>query len=209
MKFIIYYLKILITCIQKWLASKQEDLAKEGLKITRGRHKKSLSDNFNVNFDQMEEQQLKFYNMFMNNKPPDDFLKLLQKGRKETEDNLGLHAEMKVVDEPWYETPNNDLAIKNYPVSNSNLSSRVSSIHDLQQYEKLSEPKQNGNSKIFFNDDFDSTENLKDRKNNSNPAMSPIHYALSPPPGLTPTRYPQKTYSTDVIILLIYRFSII
>ena len=138
----------------------------------------------------------------MNNKPPDDFLKLLQKGRKETEDNLGLHAEMKLVDEPWYETPHNDLAIKNYPVSNSNLSSRVSSIHDLQQYEKVTQSKQNKNQKIFFNDDFEEIENSKERNHDSNPTMSPIHYAHSPPPGITPTRYPQKTYSSDVIIFL-------
>jgi len=46
---------------ESWLKQKEELAQKEGLKITRGRHKKSLSDNFNVNFDQMEEQQIKFF----------------------------------------------------------------------------------------------------------------------------------------------------
>ena len=141
----------------------------------------------------------------MNNKPPDDFLKLLQKDCKKTEDNLDLHIEMKLIDEPWHETPNNDLAIKNYPVSSSNLSSRVSSIHDLQHYEKVDPKKQNGSSKQLFHDEFDQVEdkqNSKESKNDLNRPISPVHYAHSPPPGLTPTRYPQKTYSSDVIIFL-------
>ena len=131
--------------------------------------------------------------MFINNKPPNDFLKLLQKDRKNTEDDLDLYIDQKSINEPWYETPSDELAMK------------VSSIHDLQQNEKLDEKKQNGSSKIFFNDEFDLVENkqnCKESKNDSNHIMSPIHYAHSPPPGLTPTRYPQKTYSSDVIIYI-------
>ena len=160
----------------------------------------------------MEDQQLKIYNMFMNNKPPNDFLKLLEKDRKNTEENLDLYTEIKSInDEPWYETPSDDLVMKNYHVSNSDLSFKMSSIHDLQQNEKFDQKNQNGSSKIFFNDEFDLVEdkqNSKECKNDSNHIMSPIHYAPSPPPGLTPTRYPQKTYSTDVINIYIYLFTI-
>lgn len=190
-----------------WLASKEE-LANQSAKINRARHKKSLSDNFNVSFDAMEEQQIKFYNMFVNSKPPEDFIKLLSKDRKETADNLGLHADIRYSAEPWYETPQADLAIKNYPVSSSNLSSRASSIHDLHQMDNKNDYSSKNNlatpNKVFFNDSLTPLD-LKDlEKNNMTPSkdelstqMSPVYFVHSPPPGLTPSRYPQKTYSTE------------
>ena len=39
------------------------------LKI-KSRHKKSLSDNFNVSHEQMQEEQKKYYEMFSNLKDP-------------------------------------------------------------------------------------------------------------------------------------------
>jgi hypothetical protein len=193
---------------EHWLQQK-DDLAKEGgLKIAKSRHKKSLSDNFNVNFESMEEQKLKIYNMFMSSAPPDEFLKLLSKDRKETEDNLGLLQggdAARFMEEPWYETPNNDMAIKNYPVSSSNLSSRVSSIQDLHGLEKEQQNKQK--AKIFFNENLSSSEiqqmECKQTPPRDDTQGSPVYFARSPPPGLTPTRYPQKTYSTDNMVFTV------
>lgn len=193
---------------EAWLVSKEE-LAKEGAKVTRARHKKSLSDNFNVNFDAMEEQQIKFYNMFVNDKPPEDFIKLLSKDRKETADNLGLHADIRYNAEPWYETPQADLAIKNYPVSSSNLSSRVNSLQDLHLVDNKNEYTSKNNlttpSKAFFNEsltpldlkDMEKDQNSTPSKDELSTQMSPAYFVHSPPPGLTPSRYPQKTYSTE------------
>jgi hypothetical protein len=222
-----------------WTIQNNELANKEGLKITKGRHKKSLSDNFNVNFNSLEEEKLKIYNMFMSSAPPDEFMKLLSKDRKETEDNLGLlHGDARFMEEPWFETPNNDMAIKNYPVSSSNLSSRVSSIHDLHGMEKDHTPSINNTTaasttanpinqamrpqarsvndisgKIFFNDNLSNTE-IQQMENKQQQNLtprgaddrhgSPTHFARSPPPGLTPNRYPQKTYSSDNMVFTVH-----
>src|SRR5690349_12458892 len=94
----------------------------EQFRITRGRHKKSFSDNFNKNHEVMEEQHMKIYNMFMNMKPPEDFLnKITGSLRKDTqESNFSIHADLDFVDENWQDTPpqkNQEFAIKNYPIS--------------------------------------------------------------------------------------------
>jgi len=83
-------------------------------------------------------------------------------------------------------------------MTSSNLSSRVSSIQDLQGMEG-----ENGKSKqpkIFFNDSLTNTDLMETKaaassRTDLNAQGSPIFFAKSPPPGLTPSRYPQKTYS--------------
>jgi len=199
---------------EHWTQQKDE-LAKEGgLKITKSRHKKSLSDNFNVNFESLEEQKIKIYNMFMSAAPPDEFMRLLCKDRKETEDNLGLlQGDARFMEEPWFETPNNDLAIKNYPMSSSNLSSRAASMQDLQGLDKEQQQQQHHpkpkSSKIFFDDTMTASEiqQLENKPTGGTPRDdhqgSPIYFARSPPPGLTPTRYPQKTYSSDNMVFTV------
>jgi len=149
----------------------------------------------------------------MTNNPPDDFMKLLQKNRKETEDNLGFHADLKHLEEPWHEIPNNsDMAIKNYAISNSNLSSRNGSLNDLHLHESRPEAasakkNQSPEHKIFFNDNMTAQEiqQLESKAlNATNPqTASPVQFVQTPPPGLTPTRYPQKTYSSENMVFTI------
>lgn len=55
-----------------------------------------------------EDQQMKFYNIFVNSSPPDDFLKLFKQQRKDTvESNFSINANFDFVDEPFHEAPEN------------------------------------------------------------------------------------------------------
>jgi len=178
---------------ESWVQQKDE-LLKEAMKTPKVHHKKSLSDTYKSTFESKDDLALKNYNMFTSTSPPDEFLKLIA---KETEDNV--QRSVRFLDEPWFEIPQSDLSIKNYPMTSSNLSSRVSSIQDLHVMEN-DNGKSNKPTKIFFNDSLTNTDLIDTKatgtpRNDSNVQGSPIFFAKSPPPGLTPSRYPQKTYS--------------
>src|SRR5688572_29891121 len=99
--------------------------SQESEKPIRPRHKKSLSDGFDK---AMGDQQMKFYNMFMNNKPPDDFMKIIGTvPRKDTADSgIARNVNLDFIEESWQSPPkmNEGYAIKNYPVPSSGLSSQ-------------------------------------------------------------------------------------
>jgi len=65
-------------------------------------------------------------------------------------------------------------------------------------------------SKIFFTDTMTTSEiqQLEAKQPGGTPTHdapgSPVFFVRSPPPGLTPTRYPQKTYSSDTMVFTVH-----
>jgi hypothetical protein len=182
-----------------WIASKQASNGLEQFRITRGRHKKSFSDNFNKNHEAMEEQHMKIYNMFMNMKPPDDFLnKITGSLRKDTqESNFSIHADLDFVDENWQDTPpqkNQEYAIKNYPISSSSKilhKDLRTSSPQLQRNKPLHE------NNIFFGENLSlaEIEKLENGPSKGTSSIAPIYYPNNEPPGLAPTQFLHKSYN--------------
>jgi hypothetical protein len=165
----------------------------------RSRHKKSLSDGFDKqNLESMGEQQMKFYNMFMNVKPPDDFITLLRAGRKDTADsNLARNVDLGFMEEPWFETPPKmEYAIKNYQIPNSSLSSQAESLKEIPEVRiRDTTSQKKGGNHMFFHENLSlaEIEKMEVTPQQEIVQLSPVYYLNTPPPGLTPTRYPQKS----------------
>jgi hypothetical protein len=195
--------------------TKPEEPQRDSYKITKSHHKKSLSDNFNVNFETMEEQEMKYYNMFMTKRPTDDLLKLLHQPRphKDTDENF-IVSHLKFLEEPNHETYDSKMAIRNYPMNSSNISSGTPTIQD--NYPPSSKHAQLNNrsvsaNNIFFNEALSLTDiekmeqieiqekRMQENGNQDNP-LSPLYFCGTPPPGLTPTRLVQKSYTAEPLM---------
>lgn len=128
-------------------------------RITRSHHKKSFSESFNMI---TEDQQMKFYNMFVNSNPPDDFLKLFKQQRKDTvESNFSINANFDFMDEPLGEAPLNQ--------NNSYFKKRRASSMDFLSKDEypetssLAQPAQNNDENLaaaFLQDKTDDALNF-------------------------------------------------
>mmetsp|Transcript_24547 Transcript_24547/g.21728 ORF Transcript_24547/g.21728 Transcript_24547/m.21728 type:complete len:117 (-) Transcript_24547:775-1125(-) len=83
-----------------------------------------------------------------------------------------------------------DLAIKNYPLNSAKISPQAK---DVPRRANTAYSKSNA----FFGENMTIAEIEKLEKVGPNKEvnMSPVYYLNTPPPGLTPTRYGQKTYN--------------
>lgn len=156
----------------------------------KSKHKKSLSDNFNVSHEQMEAEQKKYYEMFSNLKEPEDFFKKLTPSAKSRfaekfpnkEENTN-HDSANINCDYF----SNNLALKNYNLSPSNISSLNTSFTKIAP----GDDKTSKNAKsLFFNEN--------DLLNPENPfpknTKSPIHFVGTPPPGLTPKKNAKDSF---------------
>jgi len=189
--------------------AKEKDAAGlDQFRITRGHHKKSLSDNFNTNFEFMEEQHMKFYDAFMSAAPPDDFLKNLNKMRKDTaESGFSINANFDFIDDQALDSPFNgkEFAIKNYPMPSSGLSPRASPLELDSPMPAFSKAKFSNPSNILFNENLTLAE-IERLENNLNTAttqdskqlgVSPFYRDVSPP-GLSPTKFSQRSFNDGI-----------
>jgi len=159
-------------------------------RITRGHHKKSLSDNFNTNFEFMEEQQMKFYDAFMNAAPPDDFMKNF-KARKDTaETGFSINANFDFIDEQNLDSPfqGQEFAIKNYPIPSSGLSPRNHALELDSPMPAFSKAKFSNHPNVLFNENLSlaEIERLEKTVNtattqNDKLGQSPFYRSASPP----------------------------
>jgi len=175
-----------------WIQSQQAQNGLDQFRITRGRHKKSFSDNFNKNFDAMEDQQMKIYNMFMNMKPPEDFLDKINVRKDTAESNFSINADLGFVDEGWQDpVPNNrEYAIKNYPIPQTN---------NFRKNVRASSPQPQRNrpinqNNIYFRENLTlaEIEKLEKAPHKDPQTISPAYFVNVEPPGLTPTRFIQS-----------------
>jgi len=192
-------------------ASPKDHLNVDQFRITRGHHKKSLSDNFNTNFEVMEEQQMKFYDAFMSSAPPDDFLKNFDRLRKDTaESGFSINANFDFMDEQNIDPPfqGREFAIKNYPISSSGLSPRaaVSQNNDSSPMLAFSKTKFAKNSNVHFGENLSlaEIERLEKTANSASTidpkqlGASPFYRNVSPPGLISPNKYSQRSF-TDAI----------
>ena len=169
----------------------------------------------------MQEQEMKFYNIFINNHPPQDFLKLLTNNnnsppkQKETDDGININSHLKFLEDGPMETDSR-VGERQYTDPNHSLSQSIGtrSSNPEMGYAKTNQI-QSANTKgkrkqIFFEDmmnDRDKTPEMKsfNSENDSirdNNQHTPVYYANSPlPPGLlTPTKYAQYVKELQVNI---------
>ena len=149
----------------------------------------------------MEEQQMKIYNMFVNMKPPDDFLKKINPRKDTAESNFSINADLGFVDEAWQDAPpvNYEYAIKNYPIASPGLSSAIDSRKDLRVASPQPQRTRSNNQNVFFHENLSLAEMEKLEQNSfkDNVVITQTYY----PPnvdlaGLTPTSYGQpKSYN--------------
>ena len=129
-----------------------------------------MSDNFNVSHEQISKELNKYYEMFSNIKPPEDFIRNITPSKSRfakdfTNDTKKLNVDLTIINkEPQIRTEyfSNSLAIKNYNLSKSNMSSLNASFEKFKD-DNLNE---NLNSHIGFK-------------------MQP---STNTPPGLTPRK---------------------
>jgi hypothetical protein len=173
-------------------------------RITRGNHKKSLSDNFNTNFEFMEEQQMKFYDAFLNVAPPDDFLKNFKIRKDTAESGFSINANFDFIDDHSMETPpgGQEFAIKNYPMPSGGLSPRAEDLELSSPMPMFSKAKFANHPNVLFNENLSLAEIERLEKTlNTATTIDPKQMAASPfyrsqsPPGLTPTRFSQKSFT--------------
>lgn len=155
----------------------------------KSKHKKSLSDNFNISHDQLDSNMNKYYEMFSNLKAPEDFVRFITPSSKsrfvkdfnsrENKINVDLNPMNLESNQIKTEYFSNSLAIKNYNISNSNISSLNNSfsIANQKNYEEKN---------INMNQQYNYT--LEKISNSNKNIKSPLHYANSTPPGLTPKK---------------------
>ena len=157
----------------------------------------------------MEEQQAKFYDAFMSAAPPDDFLRNLDKMRKDTaESNFSINANFDFIDEQALDSPfdGKEFAIKNYPMPSSGLSPRASAGLELDSpMPVFSKAKFTNHSNILFNENLTLAEIEKLEKTISTATTqeskqlgaSPF-YRSSSPPGLSPTKFSQRSFNDTI-----------
>lgn len=157
---------------------------------TKSRHKKSLSDNFNISHEQMESNHKKYYEMFANLKEPQEFFSKITASSKSrfvsNFNNENLYEEKKTGNDnkkmPFEKNTlsdyfSNSLAIKNYNISASNISSLNTSF-TKQNYE---EP--NNKNSIYYN-----SKSLFSNETDNKNQKFPGNYLGTTPPGLTPQK---------------------
>jgi len=174
-------------------------------RITRGQHKKSLSDNFNTNFEFMEEQQMKFYDAFINAAPPDDFLKNFNTRKDTAESGFSINANFDFIDDQTPESAAGarEFAIKNYPIQSEGLSPRAGGALELYSpMPVFSKAKFGNHPNVLFGENLSLVEMERLEKNLGTAAtLDPKQMAASPyyrsnsPPGLTPTRFSQRSFT--------------
>ncbi len=170
-------------------------------RITRGRHKKSFSDPFAKNLDTLEGNQMEIYSMFMNMKPPEDFLNKINVRKDTAESNFSINANLDFVDETWQDPSpglsNQEFAIKNYPI-NSHYPKFNRNDH------RASSPQPQRNQSIFQNGNYfrenltlDELEKLEKNQFKDSRSKPAVYFQNDEePPGLTPTSYLQKPYQS-------------
>jgi len=153
-----------------------------------------------MSHEQMEEDQKKYFEMFSNLKEPEDFFKKLTPSAKSrfvknfqtnNEDSNFLGNNHEQISKNIYSDYfSNNLALKNYNISPSNISSLNTSFTKVIIDETNKNSKINAKS-LFFNDnDMNNPENVAAASKNS---KSPIYYVGTPPPGLTPKKNAKDT----------------
>ena len=157
----------------------------------------------------MEEQQAKFYDAFMSAAPPDDFLRNLDKMRKDTaESNFSINANFDFIDDQALDSPfdGKEYAIKNYPIPSSGLSPRASAGHELDSpMPVFSKAKFSSQSNILFNENLtlaeierlEKTINTATTQDSKQIGVSPFYRPASPP-GLSPTKFSQRSFTDNI-----------
>lgn len=127
--------------------------------------------------------------MFTNTKPPEDFLKLLRQRKDTAESNHSINADFDFMDEPWQETPANPIK---QPITTTTGPARSPFL-------KLESPYKThvNRAPIPSATYFPVGEENKSEKTpiRDMTGLSPLHFINTPPPGLTPSRYPQKAFN--------------
>jgi len=188
----------------RWLGANRQNNSLNQFRITRGHHKKSLSDTFGGHFtDPKDNQPMKFYDLFTNAKPPEDFLKLIRQRKDTAGSDFSINATFDFMDEPWSEIPNasqRDTTVNNDTFDPINISNRSTICNEPGSTFSIpfgTRPSIPG-STTFFQENVNISEIEKavdmTPKNNTS-MMSPIHYLHTPPPGLTPSRYTQRSFT--------------
>jgi len=197
-----------LTSSQQESPTAKDSNSLDQFRVTRGHHKKSLSDNFNTNFELMEEQQMKFYDAFMNAAPPDDFMKNF-KARKDTaESGFSINANFDFIDEQNLDCPfqGQEFAIKNYPLPSSGLSPRNHALELDSPMPAFSKAKFSSHPNVLFNENLslaeierlEKTVNTATTQDGKQLGASPFYRSASPP-GLSPaTKFSQRSF-TDAI----------
>ena len=167
------------------------------LKI-KSRHKKSLSDNFNVSHEQMQEEQKKYYEMFSNLKDPEEFFQKISPSSKSrfVKDFHKNNDDVKLTENNHNDKNltldyfSNSLALKNYNISPSNITSLNNSFTKVNLDDTGKNYKNNSKS-LFFNEvDINNPDTIVAQSKNS---KSPIYYVGTTPPGLTPKKTPKES----------------
>jgi len=199
------YVNITFESAQAKSSENKEGNNLDQFKITRGHHKKSLSDNFNTNFGFMEEQEMKFYDAFMNAGPPDDFLKNFKVRKDTAESGFSINANFDFIDEQNLDSPfqAQEFAIKNYPMPSGGLSPRNNALELDSPMPTFSKTKFANHPNVMFNENLSlaeierlekniNTATTQDSKQN---VASPFYRATSPP-GLSPaTKFSQRSFT--------------
>lgn len=143
--------------------------------------------------------------MFMNMKPPEDFLNKINIRKDTAESNFSINANLDFVDENWQDPSpglsNQEFAIKNYPINSHFMSSNPKFKNDL----RASSPQPQRNRSVFQNgnyfrenltlDELEKLEKNQFKDTHSKPAAAYFPNEEEPP-GLTPTSYLQKPYQS-------------
>ena len=158
----------------------------------------------------MEEQQMKFYDAFINAAPPDDFLKNFSKLRKDTaESGFSINANFDFMDEQNLDTPfkAQEFAIKNYPIASNGLSPRGTNLDlDRSPIPAFTKAKFSNHPNVLFNENLslaeieriEKTVNSATTIDPKQMTTSPFYRNVSPPGLLSPNKFPQRSFTDTV-----------
>jgi hypothetical protein len=154
----------------------------------------------------MEEQQMKFYDAFMNVGAPDDFIKGFGNRKDTAESNFSINANFDFIDDQNLDTPfqGQEFAIKNYPISSGGLSPRAPVGLELDSpMPAFSKAKFSSHPNVLFNENLSLAEIERLEKNvNTAATVDPKQLSASPyfmaasPPGLSPAKFSQRTFDS-------------
>jgi len=146
----------------------------------------------------------------MNAGPPDDFLKNLRNNRKDTaESGFSINANFDFMDEQNLDVPfkaSKEFAIKNYPIKTNGLSPRASADLELDSpMPAFSKAKFSSHPNVLFGENLslaeierlEKTVNTATTQDSKQIAASPFYRSASPP-GLSPTKFSQRSF-TDAV----------
>jgi hypothetical protein len=154
----------------------------------------------------MEEQQMKFYDAFMNVGAPDDIFKGFGNRKDTAESNFSINANFDFIDDQNLDTPfqGKEFAIKNYPISSGGLSPRAPVGLELDSpMPAFSKAKFSSHPNVLFNENLSLAEIERLEKNvNTAATVDPKQLNASPyfmaasPPGLSPAKFSQRTFDS-------------